>query len=76
MSFAWASAILLAGLPFQDVDEKKVDQAIAKGVEYLRTAPLPIGRGGGPDQSSGPLVLLTLIHARASEKDALFQSLL
>jgi hypothetical protein len=76
VDLASLSALLLLGAAPPDVDPARVDRAIAKGVEYLRTAGFPVGRGGGPDQSSGPLILLTLVHAGVPEKDPLVQQLL
>lgn len=57
----------------QKVDQAKVDQAIRKGVEYLRSRSGDLGRGGQkcPDE----LVLLTLVHAGVSASDPLYRKL-
>ncbi len=62
------AATLFFGL--QEVDPKKVDEAIGRGVEYLRTATFTPGVGGGPaPQSSRTLALLTLVHCGLTGKD-------
>ncbi len=58
----------------QGVDQKRIDEAIRKGVEYLRTA-----ESSPWDQhipNSDELILLTLIHADVPEKDAKVQEYL
>jgi hypothetical protein len=67
---------LLALLLFtQAVDEVKVDQAIRRGVDFLRAAPSP-AVGFAKIDDSDELILLTFIHAGVPETDAKFQSLL
>jgi hypothetical protein len=56
------------------VDQAKVDKAISKGLEYLKTAKSP---GSHKEiQNSDELILLTEIHGGASETDPAFQDLL
>jgi hypothetical protein len=58
----------------QAVDQKRIDDAIQKGVEYLRTA-----ESSGWDQhinNCDELILLTLIHADVAEKDPKLQEIL
>src|SRR5262245_45680416 len=73
-------AILAAAVPLRleaqakVVDQKNVDEAIRKGVEYLRTA-----ESSGWDahiNNCDELILLTLIHADVPESDAKVQELL
>jgi hypothetical protein len=67
---------ILALLLFaQAVDEVKVDQAIKKGVEFLRSAPSP-AVGFAKIDDSDELILLTYIHAGVPETDAKFKALL
>jgi hypothetical protein len=56
------------------VDSKRVDDAIKKGVEYLKTAVSPEWSFGVKD--SDEFILLTLIHAGVSESEPRFQELL
>ncbi|HYE99973.1 MAG TPA: FecR domain-containing protein, partial [Planctomycetota bacterium] len=56
------------------VDPRRVDEAIRKGVEYLKTADSPPGPYGV--KSSDELILLTYIHAGVPEGDPAFQALL
>ncbi len=60
--------------PAPQVDESKVQQAIEKGVAYLRTAPSPPAHAG--IKNSDELILWTLIHAGIPETDAQVQKLL
>src|SRR5579864_2350273 len=56
-------------------DPKKIDEAINRGVSFLRGAERP----GYPDRqiaNCDELVLWTLVHAGVPESDALFQELL
>ncbi len=53
------------------VDEAQVDQAIKKGVAYLRTAPSPGAHAGIKD--SDELILWTYVHAGVRESDPDFQ---
>jgi hypothetical protein len=58
----------------QGVDQKRIDEAIAKGVAYLRTSDSPGWDAHIPN--SDELILLTLIHADVPEKDPKVQELL
>jgi len=59
----------------QPVDEFKVDQAIQRGVGFLRSAPSPAVEFAKIDDSD-ELILLTFIHAGVPGTDAKFQELL
>src|SRR5579862_654458 len=69
-------ALLTGLLPqVKKPDPKKIDEAITRGVAFLRGAERP----GYPDRqiaSCDELVLWTLVHAGVPESDALFQELL
>ena len=72
------TAVLAAGLFAREaqaqVDQKRIDDAIHRGVEYLKGA-----ESSGWDQhinNCDELVLLTFIHAGVPEKDAKFQEYL
>lgn len=56
------------------VDQRRVDEAIRKGVEYLRKSGTP-GHGGWGDECV-ELVLLALLHAGVPEQDPYVQKLL
>jgi hypothetical protein len=56
------------------VDPVRVDAAVRRGVEYLRTARSPSSHHG--IRNSDELILLTLIHAGAAENDPRLQELL
>lgn len=56
------------------VDPKRVDEAIRKGVEFLKKAPSPAGAEG--IENSDELVLLTLFHARLGAEDPKVRDLL
>jgi hypothetical protein len=58
----------------QAVDEAKVDQAIKKGVEFLRTAKSPDYHNAY--KNSDVLILWTFIHAGVAQDDPKFKSLL
>lgn len=58
----------------QSVDEAKVDQAIKKGVEFLKTAKSPDFHGGY--RNSDVLILWTFIHAGVPQDDSKFKTLL
>jgi hypothetical protein len=58
----------------QGVDQKRIDEAIRKGVEYLRTS-----ESSGWDQhinNCDELILLTLLHADVPDRDPKVQELL
>jgi len=57
----------------QAVDEAKVDQAIKKGVEFLRTAKTDFHKA---PWNSDELILWTFIHAGVPQDDPKFKSLL
>jgi hypothetical protein len=69
-------AFLVTGLalPVQ-VDQKRIEVAIQKGVEYLKTAKTP-GVTFAKIDDSFELVLLTMVHAGVSPSDPKFQELL
>src|SRR5262245_10316311 len=54
------------------VDQKRVNQAIARGVEFLRTAGSP---GNYMSKNADELILLTLVHAGVPESDPKFKEL-
>jgi hypothetical protein len=54
------------------VDQKRVNQAIARGVEFLRTAGSP---GNYMSKNADELILLTLVHAGVPDSDAKFREL-
>ncbi len=56
------------------VDQKRVDQAILKGVEYIKTAKTP-GFTYAKIDDSFEIVLLTMVHAGVSHTDPRFQEL-
>src|SRR5688572_4857491 len=58
----------------QGLDQKRIDDAIAKGVQYLRNAESPGWDAHIPN--SDELVLLTLLHADVPEKDPKVQEYL
>src|SRR6187402_3435730 len=77
LSLALSSAAAAASTPLgagQAVDEAKVDQAIKKGVEFLRTAKSPDFHNGY--KNSDVLILWTFIHAGVPQDDPKFKSLL
>jgi hypothetical protein len=57
------------------VDQKRIDQAIKKGIEWLKTAPSP-GHEHSKAEHSDELILLTMIHAEVSETNPRFKELL
>ena len=65
-------ALLIAAT--QGLDQKRIDEAIAKGVAYLRTSESPPWDAHIPN--SDELILLTLLHAEVPEKDPKVQELL
>lgn len=56
------------------VDSQRVDEAIRRGVEFLKRAPSPAGEGG--IENSDELILLTLLHAGLGEEDSKVRDLL
>lgn len=56
------------------VDPKRVDEAIRRGVEFLKGAPSPAGPEG--IENSDELVLLALLHAGLGEEDPKVRDLL
>ncbi len=74
ISTAAALALCAAAVSAQ-VDQKRIDQAIKKGVEWLKTAPSP-GHEHSKAEHSDELILLTMIHAEVSEKNPRYQALL
>ena len=75
-AFVGGLALLLgaARAEAQGVDQKRIDEAIQKGVAYLRGAESPPWDAHIPN--SDELLLLTLIHAEVPEKDPKVQELL
>jgi hypothetical protein len=57
------------------VDQKRIDTAIKKGVEWLKTAPSP-GHEHSKAEHSDELILLTMIHAEVRESDPRLKALL
>jgi hypothetical protein len=64
---------LLAAQAANAPSQKDIDEAVKKGIEYLKTAPSP---GGHLKGHCDGLILLTLIHGGMSEKNPVFQKLL
>jgi hypothetical protein len=64
---------LSAAAQAQNVDEAKVDQAIKKGVEFLRTAKTDFHKN---TWNSDCLILWTLLHAGVPQDDPKFKTLL
>lgn len=67
-------ALTLALAAAQNVDEAKVDQAIKKGIEFLRTAKSPDTHSAA--RNSDELILWTFIHAGVPQDDPKFKALL
>src|SRR5262245_39500638 len=59
--------------PNPAVDQKNVDEAIRKGLEFLKTSD---SAGGAASPNCDELKLLTFIHGGLPEKDAAFEVLL
>src|SRR5262245_21449572 len=57
-----------------EVNQVKVEQAIARGIAFLRTSDSPVEASVAGD--SDELKLLTFVHGGVPENDAMFQSLL
>ena len=79
LGWCFGTVLLLfptAALPQADpgVDQKKVDEAIARGVQFLKPADIPAIEAR-PDLFSDELVLWTFIHAGVPSDDARFQAL-
>jgi hypothetical protein len=55
------------------VDSKRVDEAIRRGLEFLRKAPSPAAPKGIPN--SDELILLTMVHGDVPPTDAKFREL-
>ena len=70
------SAILFAcpAAPQEGVDQAAVDEAIRKGVEFLKTAPSP-GHAYSGAKHCDELILFTFIHAGVPESDPKFQQM-
>jgi hypothetical protein len=73
--FAVVPFLLFAASAVAQVDQKRIDQAIKRGIEFLKTAPSP-GHEHSQAEHSDELILLTFIHANVSENDKRFKSLL
>jgi hypothetical protein len=76
-----AALLGATSLPAQDkpatsVDPARVDNAIRKGIAWLKTAGSPIGPVDGKSLTSDELILWTFVHARVPENDARFRELL
>ena len=67
------SAFLLA-VPQGGVDQAKIDAAIKKGIEFLRTAPSP-GHAHSKAKHCDELILFTFVHAGVPESDPKFLAL-
>src|SRR5262245_60083923 len=57
-----------------EVNQVKVEQAIARGITFLKTSDSPVEASVGGD--SDELKLLTFVHGGLPENDATFQALL
>ncbi|MBI3858110.1 MAG: hypothetical protein HY293_20710 [Planctomycetes bacterium] len=68
-----ASLAMASAAAAQAVDEAKVDQAIKKGVEFLRTAKTDFHKG---NWNSDELILWTFIHAGVAQDDPKLKGLL
>jgi len=71
---AFLSLALTASAGAQAVDEAKVDEAIKKGIEFLRTAKSPNTHSAV--RNSDELILWTFIHAGVPQDDPKFKQLL
>jgi hypothetical protein len=71
---ALALLALASAARAQAVDEARVEQAIKKGVDFLRTAKSPDFHNGY--RNSDVLILWTFIHAGVPQDDSKFKSLL
>jgi hypothetical protein len=76
-------AILSSALSAQDekkqapgraASQKEIDEAVHKGVDFLKGAPSPGAHSG--IKNSDELILFTLLHAGVSEKNEVFQKYL
>ncbi len=67
------AAILTAACA--QVDQNRIDSAVRKGVEFLKSAPTP-GFSYGKIDDTYELVLLTFVHAGVPESDPKFQEYL
>jgi hypothetical protein len=68
---------LLLALLLQGVDQKAIDDAVAKGVAWLKTAPSPSfanPEDGWHVPNSDELILWTFVHAGVSESDPKFKA--
>jgi hypothetical protein len=66
-------AILLAACG--QVDQNRVDEAVRKGITFLKKAPTP-GFGAADMTDTFEIVLLTFVHAEVSQTDEKFQEYL
>jgi hypothetical protein len=72
-----AQVLLLVGLSLQEpkepavVDEKRVGEAVTKGIAYLKGAPSPAYEDSFPN--SDELLLWTFVHAGVPDSDPVFQ---
>ena len=71
MTLILASVLLASSA---QVDQKRVDQAVLKGVEYLKTAKTP-GFSYAKIDDSFEIALLTMVHAGVSPTDPKLQEL-
>jgi len=74
MNIALATVLLAALTPQAAVDQTRVDGAVKKGVEFLRTAKTP-GVSFAKISDSSELVLLTFVVAGVKESDDRFQEM-
>jgi hypothetical protein len=74
MSVTLAFSLLLGAQAAGAPSQKDIDDAVKRGVEYLKTAPSTAGHLQG--HNCDELILLTLIHAGMSDKHPVFQKLL
>ena len=66
-------ATLLTAQAANAPSQKDIDEAVKKGLEYLKTAPSP---GGHLKGHCDELIFLTVLHGGMSDKNPVFQKLL
>jgi hypothetical protein len=72
---AFLPFLVFAASAAAQVDQKRIDRAIKRGTDWLKTAPSP-GHEHSKAEHSDELILLTMIHANVPETDARFKALL
>src|SRR5687768_9012908 len=63
---------------YPELDQRKIDEAIRRGVEYLKTMKPgpPLAQDPILHKDSSELILWTLLHTQVDEADPKFQQLL